>query len=257
MRVTMLGCGGSQGVPNAAGIWGNCDPLDPRNRRLRPSILVEADTEAGERRTLLIDTTPDLREQLLRVGTRKIDAVLYTHIHADHIHGIDDLRAINQAMGRMIPIWATAPVLAQIRERFRYVLEAPIGALYRPILQPNAFDGPFEAADIVIRPFEQDHGITMTTGFRIGDFAYSTDVVELNEAAFACLAGVTVWVVDCLRMTPHPTHSHLARTLDWIAQVRPNRAVLTHMDASLDYATLAAMLPEGVEPGRDGLVLEL
>jgi phosphoribosyl 1,2-cyclic phosphate phosphodiesterase len=257
MRVTLLGCGGSQGVPNSAGDWGRCDPADPRNRRLRPSVLVEAETASGEARTLLIDSGPDLREQLLRARCRTIDAVLYTHAHADHLHGIDDLRAINNAMGRAIPIWASAAVLAQIETRFRYAIDPPARGFYRPTLVPNCFDGPFDAAGILVQPFRQDHGFTETTGFRIGDFAYSTDVVELDETGFAVLDGISTWIVDCVRTTPHPTHSHLARTLDWIGRVRPKRAVLTHMDGSLDYGTLAALLPPGVEPGQDGLVLRV
>jgi phosphoribosyl 1,2-cyclic phosphate phosphodiesterase len=257
MKVTLLGCGGSQGVPNSAGEWGDCDPADRRNHRLRPSVLIETATPSGETRTILIDTTPDLRQQLLSTGARAIDAVLYTHAHADHVHGIDDLRAINKAMGRAIPIWATPPVLDVLKERFRYALEAEEGGFYHPTLVPNSFDGPFEAAGIAIRPFQQDHGFTVTTGFRIGDFAYSTDVVQLDEAAFAVLAGIKAWIVDCVRLKPHPTHSHLERTLGWIRRVRPQHAVLTHMDSSLDYARLTMLLPTGVEPGQDRLVLEL
>lgn len=257
MKVTLLGCGGSQGVPNSAGEWGNCDPADPRNRRRRPSVLVETETPGGERRTILIDTGPDLREQLLAARTSRIDAVLYTHAHADHVHGIDDLRAINKAMGQPIPIWATSSILTILKERFAYALEGGEGGFYRPTLVPNAFDGPFDAVGIEVVPFEQDHGFTLSTGFRIGDFAYSTDVVQLSEAAFAALAGVKLWIVDCLRLTPHPTHSHLERTLGWIGRVAPARAVLTHMDQALDYAALAALLPESVEPGQDGLVFDL
>jgi phosphoribosyl 1,2-cyclic phosphate phosphodiesterase len=257
MKVTLLGCGGSQGVPNSAGDWGNCDPADPRNRRRRPSVLVETETPAGELRTILIDTGPDLREQLLAARASWIDAVLYTHAHADHVHGIDDLRAINKAMGQVIPIWATPSILAILTERFSYALEGGEGGFYRPTLVPNAFEGPFEAAGVTVVPFEQDHGFTLSTGFRIGDFAYSTDVVRLSEAAFAALAGIKLWIVDCVRLTPHPTHSHLERTLDWIRRVGPQRAVLTHMDQSLDYTALAALLPDGVEPGQDGLVFQL
>jgi phosphoribosyl 1,2-cyclic phosphate phosphodiesterase len=257
MRVTLLGCGGSQGVPNSAGDWGHCDPADPRNRRRRPSVLVETETQAGQLRTILVDTGPDLREQLIGARASWIDAVLYTHVHADHVHGIDDLRAINKAMGRPIPIWATPAVLAVVQQRFSYALEGGEGGFYRPTLLPNAFEGPFEAAGVAVVPFAQDHGFTTTTGFRIGDFAYSTDVVQLDEAAFAVLDGVTTWIVDCCRLTPHPTHSHLERTLDWIRRVGPKRAVLTHMDGSLDYTELAVRLPAGVEPGQDGLLLEV
>ncbi|MEI9981829.1 MAG: MBL fold metallo-hydrolase [Aliidongia sp.] len=257
MKVTLLGCGGSQGVPNSAGEWGDCNPADPRNRRLRPSVLVETEAMAGEKRAILIDSGPDLRKQLLSARTSRIDAVLYTHAHADHVHGIDDLRAINKAMGRPIPIWATPAVMAALQERFAYALQGGEGGFYRPTLLPNVFDGPFEAAGVPVVPFEQDHGFTVTTGFRIGDFAYSTDVVQLDEAAFAVLQGITTWIVDCVRLAPHPTHSHLDRTLGWIRRIAPQRAVLTHMDGSLDYASLAALLPDGVEPGRDGLVLQV
>jgi phosphoribosyl 1,2-cyclic phosphate phosphodiesterase len=255
MKVTLLGCGGSQGVPNSAGDWGACDRQDPRNRRLRPSILIEACAADGAARTILIDTAPDLREQLLRAGVNRIDAVLYTHAHADHVHGIDDLRAICRTMGQAIPVWATAPVLELITARFGYAFERHEG-FYRPSLIANPIDGPFDAVGVPIRPFQQDHGFnTVSTGFRIADFAYSTDVVTLDEAALAVLDGITTWIVDCIRLAPHPTHSHLDRTLGWIRRVGARRAVLTHMDNSLDYTALAALLPDGVEPGRDGLVL--
>jgi phosphoribosyl 1,2-cyclic phosphate phosphodiesterase len=257
MKITMLGCGGSQGVPSAAGDWGRCDPGDPRNSRRRPSILVNAETRAGESRRLLVDTGPDLREQLLDAGVQSIDAVLYTHAHADHMHGIDDLRSLNRAMGRAIPIWASETTLGELHRRFGYAIDPPQPSFYRPTLIPNRFDGPFEAAGIPVIPFDQDHGFSLSTGFRIGNFAYSTDVVQLSEAAFEILAGVEVWIVDCVRIEPHPTHSHLERTLEWIARVKPKRAVLTHMDGNLDFTALTALLPAGVEPGFDGLVIEL
>jgi phosphoribosyl 1,2-cyclic phosphate phosphodiesterase len=256
MRVTMLGCGPSWGVPRIGGEWGRCDPANPKNRRLRVSILVE---EAGAR--LLVDTSPDLRQQLLDAKVQGIDAVLFTHPHADHLHGIDDLRSVNRLIRKKLPVYADARTLGEIRARFGYVL-APIEGVarhgfYKPELEPIEIDGPFEAAGVAVTPFAQDHGFSTTLGFRIGRFAYSTDVIRLDERAFTALAGIEVWIVDCMRREPHVTHSHLAQTLDWIARVKPRRAILTHMDESLDYAALSRELPAGVEPGHDGLVIEL
>ena len=254
MRITVLGCGVSTGVPAIGPDWGRCNPADPRNRRRRSSILVECRSKV-----VLIDTSPDLREQLIDAGVSRVDAVIYTHPHADHLHGVDDLRAVNRLMEQAIPIYADEPTLAEIRARFGYAVKPapPEGPFYRPTLIPHAISGPFTAAGIRVVPFAQSHGFSTTLGFRIGSFAYSTDVVELDEAAFAVLAGVEVWIVDCLRREPHPTHSHLEKTLAWIARLRPRRAMLTHMDQSLDYAELAAELPNGVEPGRDGTIIEL
>ena len=258
MRVTLLGTGGSAGVPmiggeDGTGEWGACDPAEPRNRRTRASIVVES--VQGTR--LLVDTSPDMRTQLLACRVVSVDAILFTHAHADHVHGIDDLRAFNRAMGRPIPIWASAATHEDIRRRFAYAIDPPQGSFYRPTLIPHVFETKFEAAGFDIIAFDQDHGFSRSTGFRIGDFAYSTDVVTLSDAAFDILAGIAVWIVDCVRIEPHVTHSHLARTLDWIARVKPRRAILTHMDGTLDFAELAKLLPPGVEPGRDGLVVEL
>jgi phosphoribosyl 1,2-cyclic phosphate phosphodiesterase len=254
MKITMLGCGASTGVPAIGPNWGRCDPGDPRNRRRRVSVLVEI----GET-TILIDTSPDLREQLLDAAVARIDAVVLTHAHADHLHGIDDLRAVNRLMERAIPLYADARTLAEIGRRFGYVLER-IGAgngFYKPTLLPHEINGSFSINGIKIISFKQDHGFSATLGFRIAGFAYSTDVTELDETAFAALEGIEVWIVDCLRREPHPTHSHLEKTLSWIARVCPRRALLTHMDQSLDYRELSAELPPGVEPGRDGLVIDL
>ena len=259
LRVTILGCGGSQGVPTPVGDWGLCNPDNPRNRRLRPSVLIDVTDAAGRQKTILIDAGPDLRQQLLTAKCRHIDALLFTHSHADHTHGIDDLRAVNRVMDAQIPFWAEAQTLADIRQRFGYaVIDDPAASnFYRPALAPHEIDGPFEAAGLTVIPFEQDHGFSRSTGFRIGNFAYSTDVVRLDEAAFAALAGTEVWIVDCLREAPHPTHSHLERTLGWIDRVKPRRAIFTHMDQSSDFDAIGRLLPAGVEPGYDGLIVEL
>jgi phosphoribosyl 1,2-cyclic phosphate phosphodiesterase len=250
----MLGCGPSTGVPAIGPDWGECDPEDKRNRRRRASLLVEC-----RGKTLLVDTSPDLREQLLDAQVSRLDAVILTHAHADHLHGIDDLRSVNRLMKTAIPLYVDAPTLGELRNRFGYVFD-PVpadGFFYKPHLEPHTIDGPFDAAGMHVVPFAQDHGYSTTLGLRIGALGYSTDVTELDDAAFAALAGVELWIVDCLRYEPHPTHSHLAKTLSWIERVKPGRAVLTHMDRPLDYRELAARLPPGVEPGQDGLVFAL
>jgi phosphoribosyl 1,2-cyclic phosphate phosphodiesterase len=254
MKITMLGCGPSTGIPMIGPDWGACDPADPRNRRRRASLLIEC---GGK--TVLIDTSPDLREQLLDANVAWLDAVILTHAHADHLHGIDDLRSVNRLIQRAIPLYADAGTMHEVERRFGYALEPiePGGFFFKPTVTPHTIDGPFIAAGLPVVPFLQHHGYSTTLGFRIGAFGYSTDVVELDDAAFAALAGIELWIVDCLRYEPHSTHSHLPKTLSWIERVRPKRAVLTHMDRQLDYRELAARLPPGVEPGRDGLIIEL
>ncbi|HXQ65597.1 MAG TPA: MBL fold metallo-hydrolase [Alphaproteobacteria bacterium] len=256
MKVTILGCGGSNGVPLIGGNWGLCNPQNPRNRRLRASILVE---EGGTR--LLVDSSPDLREQLLATGNGWLDAVLYTHGHADHLHGIDDLRAVNAIRRSPLPAYADEETIAEIHRRFGYVLE-PIepsasGYFYKPCLAISPIKGKFQVKAVAIEPFPQDHGFSTTLGLRFGKIAYSTDVVALDERAFEVLRGVELWIVDCLRFAPHPTHSWLDRTLAWIARVKPARAILTHMNHSLDYDAVSACCPPGVEPAYDGLAIEV
>lgn len=256
MRVTVLGSGGSGGVPLIGGYWGRCDPANPRNRRRRVSILIEAHGTA-----ILVDTSPDLRAQLLDAGVAHLDAVLYTHDHADHCHGIDDLRFLRRAPAPPIPAYGTAATLKALDERFGYAFRQSTGGsgtLYRPILAAHAIDGPFAVGAARIVPFEQDHGLgSVTTGYRVGAMAYSTDVVDLSDAAFEALRGIELWIVDCLRVEPHPTHAHLDRTLGWIDRVKPKRAILTHLNHTLDYDELARACPPGVEPAYDGLVLEV
>ncbi len=256
MRVTILGCGGSNGVPTIGNRWGECDPTNPKNRRRRPSVLVE---EGGT--TILIDTSPDLREQFLDAGVERLDAVLYSHDHADHSHGIDDLREINRLMAADIPVYGLQETMQTLTARFYYCFEQinQGQSYFRPVLLSNIISGvePFTINNIVVTPFLQDHGYTLTVGYRFGSFAYSTDVLRLDEAAFSVLDGITDWVVDCVRRDPHPVHSHLENTLEWIDRVKPRRAWLTHMNNTLDYAALAATLPPGVMPAHDGLVIEI
>ena len=248
MRVTILGCGASGGVPRIGDDWGECDRNEPRNRRRRASILVEQ----GSSR-LLVDTSPDLRQQCLDAGVAGFDAVIFTHDHADHTHGIDELRPIVGRSRRAMPVYGHQNALDSITARFSYALG---DGLYPPIVAPQPVEGPFRVGEIPVLPFDQDHGGLTSLGLRFGPIAYSTDLVGLDERAFAALEGVEIWIVDALRYEPHPTHAHVALSLEWIARIRPRRAVITHMTAELDYRRLAAELPGGVEPAYDGLVIE-
>lgn len=262
MRATILGSGAAAGVPMVSYGWGACDPNEPKNRRLRASLLVEE----GDTR-ILIDTGPDLREQLLRTSVRRLDAVLYTHDHADHTHGIDEIREVNRAMRAAIPAWGMKSTLENLEYRFSYAFQgydditAPTTAIYHPWLLPNVIDSqapqPFTIGAIRVQPFMQDHGWEASLGFRFGDFAYSTDVTALDARAFAILEGVKVWVVGCLTDKPHTTHADVATVLGWARRLRPQRLVLTHMGPSLDYRALTETLPQGIEPGYDGMILDI
>ena len=255
MRVTVLGCGTSSGVPVIGCRCAICTSSEPRNRRRRCAILIDH----GPTR-LLVDTPPDLRCQCLDAAIDRIDAVLYTHAHADHINGIDDIRQLNIVMDRVIDAYADAAVMARIRERFDYAFQPPDAARgwWRPTLQSDRDRGPVRdrAASRSSRS-SRSTAARRAGAFGSARFAYSPDVKALPEEALAALAGVEVWLVDCLRDRPHPTHAHLEQTLAWIEEIRPKRAVLTHMNHEFEYWDLRNRLPAGVEPAYDGMVLKI
>ena len=256
LTFTILGCGSSGGVPRLGGHWGACDPNEPKNRRRRCSLLVTRENGSGVTR-VLIDTSPDMRDQLLDAGVGDLDAVVFTHAHADHTHGIDDLRQVVFNIGRRLPVWADGPTQDALISRFGYAFVQPRGSSYPPILELNAISGPIEieGAGGVLRldPFSADHGAIDALGFRIGPLAYLPDAVAIPEESWPKLAGLDCWIVDALRYKPHPTHAHLDLALEWLARARPRRGVLTNMHIDLDYSTLAAALPEGIVPAYDGM----
>ncbi len=258
MRITILGCGSSGGVPRLGGHWGACDPAEPKNRRQRCSALVERVGPEGTT-TVLIDTSPDMRNQLLEAGVGRLDGVIYTHSHADHVHGLDDLRMIVINMRARLPVWADAPTREALLERFGYAFIRPEGSMYPPILDMHEIEGDVTiegpGGPLTFSPFLVNHGGMDALGFRIGDVAYLPDVVEIPEAAWQRLQGLDCWIVDALRRDPHPTHAHLDKTLDWIAQLAPKRAVLTNMHNDLDYRTLAEETPDHIQPAYDGMQL--
>jgi len=260
LEFTILGCGSSAGVPRADGNWGVCDPADPRNSRSRCSLLVRRSSPDGaeQETTVLVDTSPDLRLQTACAGAKRLDAVLFTHDHADQTHGLDDVRAFAMRNRRRTPCHMDEATHETLMKRFGYVFRGEGGypaICDDHIIPPHgvdwAVDGP--SGSIPVVTFDQDHGGIRSVGYRFGPVAYSSDVVDLPPEAFAALAGVRVWIVDALRYTPHPTHAHLAKTLDWVERIRPERAILTNMHIDLDFKALQAELPEGVEPAYDGL----
>jgi phosphoribosyl 1,2-cyclic phosphate phosphodiesterase len=266
LEVRILGCGSSGGVPRlgeGAPNWGACDPGNPKNRRLRCSILVTRRESEGETR-VLVDTSPDMREQLLAAGIGKLDAVLITHDHADQLHGLDDLRVVTMNMKRRVDLWSDRQGLQGVMHKFGYCFQSPPGSDYPPILNAHEIAEPFAdfeisgaGGPIPVRAFGQRHGRIRSLGFRFGGIAYSPDADDLDEEAFAALSGVECWIVDALRHTPHPSHAHLARTLEWIERVNPARAVLTNMHIDMDYETLRRELPSGVEPAYDGMAIKV
>jgi phosphoribosyl 1,2-cyclic phosphate phosphodiesterase len=258
LRFTILGCGSSGGVPRLGGIWGDCDPTNPKNRRRRCSMMVERIT--GDLVTrVLIDTSPDMREQLLDAGVGELHGVVYTHSHADHVHGIDDLRQIVIAMRQRLSVWADSPTQNALISRFAYAFVQPEDSLYPSILNLHDIHGPFDvdgpAGPITFQPFTVDHGSMEALGFRVGPLAYVPDVVAIPEEAWPHLMGLDAWVIDALRRKPHPTHAHLDLTLDWIARAKPKAAIITNMHIDLDYETLRQELPQGVSPAYDGRVI--
>ncbi len=258
LRFTILGCGSSGGVPRLGGHWGACDPANPRNHRRRCSLLVERDGPSGTTR-VLIDTSPDLRAQLLDAGIGTLDAVVYTHAHADHVHGIDDLRMVVFNLRRRLPVWADAPTRSALMERFTYAFVQPEGSSYPPILDMHLIEGPVTVdgagGEITLAPFRVGHGAIDALGFRMGGVAYLPDVAEMTDEAWRAVENLDLWILDALRRTPHPTHSHLEQSLEWIARAAPRRAVLTNMHIDLDHDTLAAETPDHIIPAYDGMVL--
>ncbi len=258
LRLTILGCGSSGGVPRVGDGWGACDPDEPKNRRTRCSLLVERFRQGARRPTrLIVDTAPDMRFQLLAAGVDRIDGVLFSHDHADQTHGIDDLRTIAYAMRQRIPTWLDEATASTLMVRFAYCFHGADG--YPGILQARPMPPPGRAltvegpgGPIAAIPLTQDHGVGPSLGFRFGPAAYNNDVVDLPEASFALLGGLKLWIVDALRYTPHPTHAHVEKSLGWIARLAPERAVLTNLHIDLDYNRLAAETPAHVEPAFDG-----
>lgn len=260
---TVLGCGSSGGVPRIGGNWGACDPGNPRNRRRRCSLLIEGWTGDSAPTRVLIDTGCDLREQLLDAGVDRLDAVLYTHEHADHTHGIDDLRVLALNGRRRVDVYFTAEAAARIVPSFAYCFTAPPGSGYPPILNQNliaagvplAVNGP--GGTITVTPFRQEHGDISSLGFRVGSFAYSCDLSGIPEESVLAVSGLSVWILDALRPTPHPSHLSLPESLEVIARYRPKQAVLTNLHIDMDYATVEANTPANVTPAFDGMRIDV
>ena len=262
MRFTILGCGSSMGVPRVALGWGDCDPNEPKNRRWRCALLVERTSADGVTR-VLVDAGSDLREQLIGANVDWLDAVLITHEHADHTHGLDDLRPIFVKKRRMVDVYLDAATSHAVHGGFGYCFATPPGSSYPPILKehrlvpgtPVTVHG--QGGPIDILPVQQEHGEIDSLGFRFGNVAYSTDLKRLPPHSIKALAGLDVWIVDALRRTPHPSHFNLAETLEWIERIAPKRAILTDMHTDMDYATLRAELPAHIEPAYDGMQFEI
>lgn len=259
--LTILGCGPSGGVPRIGPMWGKCDPENPKNRRRRCAVLVQKYSKNGVTR-VLVDTPPDLRDQLIDLRVSELDGVFYTHDHADHTHGIDDLRPVCFSTGRRIPVYGDVATLKSLKSRFRYCFSTKAGSGYSPILrdfkigsgQTTIVEG--AGGSISILAVHQEHGPAASLGFRIGSIGYSPDVSDLSDMSAQMFEGLDVWIVDALRHAPHPSHFHVKKALKWIERLAPKRAVLTHMTHDLDYDALVRDLPEHIEPAFDGMVID-
>ena len=263
LRLTITGCGSSPGTPRIVGDWGACDPANPKNRRRRAAAIVERIADDGGVTRVAIDTGPDFRDQMLSAGVTHLDAVVYTHAHADHIHGIDDLRGFFLAQRRRIDIHADRPTLERLRECFGYCFETPPGSSYPPIVEAHAIahDVAFSidgaGGPLALEPLTQIHGDILSLGFRIGDIGYCPDVSHFPDETVARLQGLDCLIIDTLQYRPHPSHLSLAQALEWIDRLKPRRAILTHMHIPLDYATVMAETPAHVEPAFDGMQIEV
>ncbi len=259
-RFTILGSGSSGGVPRLGGHWGDCDPTNPKNRRRRCSMLIEREGEDGITR-VLIDTSPDMRMQLLDADVGTLDGVVYTHDHADHVHGLDDLRMIVFNMRQRISVWADGHTQNTLFSRFGYAFVQPEGSPYPPILDMHTIDGDVSISGaggtITLQPLQVDHGAIDALGFRIGGLVYMPDVAHIPDDVWPSLEGLDYWVVDALRRTPHPTHTHLERTLEWLERAAPTHGILTNMHMDMDYQTVANETPDHITPAYDGMVITI
>lgn len=262
LRFTILGCGSSGGVPRIGPkgpVWGACDPENPKNRRRRCALLVQRIGPEGKT-TVLLDAGPDVREQLIDAGTGWLNALILTHDHADHVHGIDDLRMVVFNRRQRLPCWMDARTTNTMETRFGYVFETPPGSSYPPIMDKHLIEGPVtvdgRGGEIVCEPFEVPHGDIVALGFRIGPVVYTPDLSEMSDAGWAALDGVDCWITDALRYTPHPSHANVETAISWIKRAAPNRAILTNLHVDIDYETLDVQTPDNVSPAYDGLVLE-
>ncbi len=264
LEVVILGSGSSGGVPRADGNWGVCNPANPLNQRSRCSLMVRRLSEEGaaKQTTVVVDASPEFRLQTSAAGVRRLDALLMTHDHADQAHGIDDIRAFALAQRARVGCWMDAPTRLNLMRRFGYIFEGEgyypaIAEIHNVPPHGTAWSVTGPSGPIPVVTFDQDHGGVRSVGYRFGNLAYSSDVVDLPPEAFAALEGLDVWIVDALRYTPHPTHAHVDRTLEWIARVKPKRAILTNLHIDLDYEELKGRLPPGVEPAYDGMAIRI